>query len=101
MAKGKRFVQLTQQLLPHQDFMCGRGVKPSTDANCSAAAVTLSMEALHKKAVKEPENAYITSRHNHFLDFHLLTSFDGYGFRTLRVLLPHLRVQGRFLWLSV
>lgn len=76
MGKWKYFVQLTEQLLPHQDFICGRGVKPSTDVNCSAAAARLCIKTT-QKAAKEPENAYITSRHNHFLDFNLLTSFDG------------------------
>lgn len=75
MGKWKYFVQLTEQLVPYQDFICGHGVKPSTDVNCSAAAVTLCIKALHKKLWKSLKT-YITPCHNQFLDFNLLTSFD-------------------------
>lgn len=34
-------------------------------------------QGITQKAVKEPEKAYITTLHNHFLDFNLLTSYDG------------------------
>lgn len=99
MGKWKYFVQLTEQLLPHQDFICGRGVKPSTDVNCSAAAARLCIKTLHKKLRK--------SLKTHTLHPAIITSLTsiywqalmGYRFSTLRVFLPHLYAQGRFLWL--